>query len=171
MTLCLKLNPKSVAAAVKTYIFCKTNQLAEENRYDEGTSKAVVQHLVSNADDTFLWVALVCQNLKRVNGWTVRAREKKVPPGLDQLYDSTLSQIYDSPDYADLCKQFLAITSSVYRPITVEQISSLVQNPQDNPDDHEFWDYAIGLCGLSTARSCSDTLRRARRCRCSRATL
>ena len=147
MTLCLELNSTSVAAAVKTYIFYKTNQLAEDNRYDERTRKAVVQHLVSNADDTFLWVALVCQNLRRVNRWTVPARLKKFPPGLDQLYDRMLSQIHDSPDYADLCKQILAITSTVYRPITLEQISSLVENPQDNPDDHEFWDYAIGLCG------------------------
>ena len=147
MTLCLELNPKSVSAAVKTYIFYKTNQLAEENRYNEGTRKAVEQHLVSNACDTFLWVALVCQNLRRVKQWIVPAKLKEFPPGLDQLYDRMLSQIYDSPDYADLCKQILAITSTVYRPITLEQISSLVENPLDNPDDHEFWEYVIGLCG------------------------
>ena len=92
-------------------------------------------------------MALVCQNLEGVKRWNVLARLKEFPPGLDQLYERVVSQIYQDSDNADLCKQILAITSTVYRPITLEQISSLVENPEDIPDDHESLEEVIGLCG------------------------
>jgi hypothetical protein len=60
MTLCLELNAESVSAAVSIYIRHKVHQLAQEKKYDDKTRDAVLDHLFSNADDTFLWVALVC---------------------------------------------------------------------------------------------------------------
>lgn len=66
MALCLELNPESISAAVNTYIHHKANQLAAKKRYDPRIRQAVIEHLVANANDTFLWVALVCQNLETV---------------------------------------------------------------------------------------------------------
>jgi len=86
MRLCLELNPKSVSAAVGTYVKYKTRQLADEKDYDDRTREAVLQHLVSNADDTFLWVALVYDNLKNMPRWKTLAKLKEFPPGLDLLY-------------------------------------------------------------------------------------
>ncbi|GJC88129.1 vegetative incompatibility protein HET-E-1 [Colletotrichum liriopes] len=63
--LSLELNQNSISAAVGKYIEYKVDQLVRSKRYDSATRDAVQQHLVSNADDTFLWVALVCQELKR----------------------------------------------------------------------------------------------------------
>jgi hypothetical protein len=146
MSLCLELNPKSVSAAVSTYIEHKTCQLADQKNYDARTREAVLQHLVSNAKDTFLWVALVCENLKNVPRWKTLAKLNEFPPGLDSLYQRIVSQIYNSDD-ADLCRQILAITSTVYRPITLTQISSLVKTLEDIADDHESLAAIIGLCG------------------------
>lgn len=146
MTLCLELNPKSISAAVSTYIEHKTSQLADQKNYDARTREAVIQHLVSNANDTFLWVALVCENLKNVPRWKTLTKLNEFPPGLDSLYRRIVSQIYNSDD-ADLCKQILAITSTVYRPITLTQISYLVQTLEDMADDHESLAAIIGLCG------------------------
>jgi hypothetical protein len=146
MRLCLELNPKSVSAAVSTYIKHKTLQLADQKNYDARTREAVLQHLVSNANNTFLWVALVCENLKNVSRWKTLAKLNEFPPGLDSFYQRIVSQIYNSDD-ADLCRQILAITSTVYRPITLTQISSLVETLKDMADDHESLAAIIGLCG------------------------
>jgi hypothetical protein len=146
MRLCLELNPKSVSAAVSTYIEHKTLQLADQKNYDDKTRVAVLQHLVSNANDTFLWVALVCGNLKNVPRWKTLAKLNEFPPGLDSLYQRMISQICNSDD-ADLCKQILAITSTVYQPITLTEISSFVKTLEDMADDHESLAAIIGLCG------------------------
>ncbi|KAH6707609.1 hypothetical protein BKA61DRAFT_420165, partial [Leptodontidium sp. MPI-SDFR-AT-0119] len=146
MRLCLELNPKSVSAAVGTYIRHKTLQLADQKHYDDKTREAVLQHLVSNADDTFLWVALVCENLKNIPRWKTFAKLNEFPLGLDSLYQRMLSQICNSDD-ADLCKQILAITSTVYQPITLTELSSFVKTLEDMADDHESLAAIIGLCG------------------------
>ncbi|KAF1934969.1 HET-domain-containing protein, partial [Clathrospora elynae] len=57
--LSLELNAESVAAAVKAYIQQKVCQLTQEKRYKPEVRDAVLQHLTSSANDTFLWVALV----------------------------------------------------------------------------------------------------------------
>ncbi|KAH9203855.1 HET-R [Leptodontidium sp. 2 PMI_412] len=146
MRLCLELNPKSVSAAVSTYVKYKTRQLADEKGYDDRTREAVLQHLVSNADDTFLWVALVYENLKNVPRWKTLAKLKEFPPGLDLLYQRMLNQICESDD-ADLCKQILAIVSTVYRPITLMETTSIIETLVDIANDHKSLAAVIGLCG------------------------
>ncbi|KAL6151991.1 hypothetical protein ACJBU6_08883 [Exserohilum turcicum] len=64
MRLSLELNAELVAAAVEVFIQQKVCRLAQEKRYTLEVQNAVLQHLTSNANDTFLWVALVCQDLK-----------------------------------------------------------------------------------------------------------
>jgi hypothetical protein len=146
MRLCLELNPKSVSAAVGIYIKHKTLELTEQKKYDDRVRVAVLHHLVSNANDTFLWVALVCEHLKDIPRWKTLAKLKEFPPGLDLLYQRMLKQICKSDD-ADLCRQILAITSTVYRPITVMEIASFVEKFDDIANDHESLAEIIGLCG------------------------
>jgi hypothetical protein len=74
--LSLELNAESVAAAVKTFIQQKVCQLAQEKRYTPEVEDALLQHLTSNANDTFLWVALVCQDLTVGDGPTSRTAQR-----------------------------------------------------------------------------------------------
>ncbi|KIM93071.1 hypothetical protein OIDMADRAFT_184872 [Oidiodendron maius Zn] len=144
--LCLELNPKSISAAVSTYIEHKTLQLADQKNYDNRTRIAVLQHLVSNANDTFLWVALVYENLKNVPRWKTLTKLDEFPPGLNSLYRRMMSRICDSDD-TDLCKEILAITLTAYRPITLIEITAFVKTFEDIADDHESLAAIIGLCG------------------------
>lgn len=144
--LCLEQNSKSVSAAVTTYIEHRTLQLANRKNYDNGTRLAVLQHLASNANNTFLWVALVCENMKDVPRWKTLTKLDDFPPRLDSLYQRMMSQICNSDD-ADLCKQILAVISTVYRPITLTEITRFVKTLEDIADDHESLTAIIGLCG------------------------
>jgi hypothetical protein len=47
----------------------------------------------------------------------------------------------------DLCKQILAITSTVYRPITLMETTSFVNTLEDIADDYESLATIIGVCG------------------------
>ncbi|OCK74462.1 HET-domain-containing protein, partial [Lepidopterella palustris CBS 459.81] len=144
--LCLELNAESVSTAVGIYIQHKTQQLAELKRYDEKTRAAVLRHLTLNANDTFLWVALVCQNLATIPRWKTLAKLDAFPPGLDSLYQRMLEQIYNS-DEADLCKQILASTVVVYRPVTLKELTTLIEMLKDMADDLESLQDILSLCG------------------------
>ncbi|KAF2200698.1 NACHT-domain-containing protein, partial [Delitschia confertaspora ATCC 74209] len=142
----LELNAESVSAAVRIFIEWKVSKLAREKKYDKQTRDIVLEHLTSNANDTFLWVALVCQHLEKVPRRNVRAKLALFPPGLDLLYERMMQQIYNSDD-ADLYKHILASVAIVYRPVTLKELTSLVDMLEDMADDLETLREIISLCG------------------------
>jgi len=146
--LSLELNADSVSTAVSTFIKQKVAQLAQEKRYDDKMRDAVLKHLTANANDTFLWVALVCQNLETVSRRSVLKKLESFPPGLDSLYERMMQQISRSnTDDAELCKKILALVALVYRPITLEELVVLVEQLEDIADDPESVQETISLCG------------------------
>jgi hypothetical protein len=143
--LSLELNAASVSTAVQVFIDKRVSELARQNRYDEPTKRAVLEHLASNANDTFLWVALVCQHLQATARRNVLRKLELFPPGLDALYEQMMQQISKTDD-AKLCKQVLAAVALVYRPITLEELVALVEPLEDVVDDAEMREI-IGFCG------------------------
>ncbi|RSL86770.1 hypothetical protein CDV31_016354 [Fusarium ambrosium] len=143
----LELNQDSISKAVDTYIGYKVEKLADLKNYDRETNDAVKNHLTSNADGTFLWVALVCQELadtKVVRKRHTLSKLKLFPSGLDPLYKRMMEQISDSND-ANICKEILAIASVVYRPITLDELTALAESLEE--DDYDDLPQIIRSCG------------------------
>jgi hypothetical protein len=151
----LELNEESVSAAVTKYIRSKVEVLAERNKYSNDMRDAVARYLSANARGTFLWVALVCQELSHTPGWKTQKKLMAFPPGLDALYRRMMDQIRDSEDAA-LCKDILAVVSVVYRPITLDELAALVDSLDSVPGGHESLTEIVGLCGsFLTLRECT----------------
>ncbi|KAH7012389.1 vegetative incompatibility protein HET-E-1 [Macrophomina phaseolina] len=144
--LSLELNAESVSVAVSLFVKSKVSQLAEGKKYDEQTRDTVLNYLASNANDTFLWVALVCQDLQQVPRRNVLKKLRTFPPGLISLYKRMMEQISASDD-SHLCKQILALTAVLYRPVTMYELASLVEEVEDISDDLESVRELISLCG------------------------
>jgi hypothetical protein len=141
--LSLELNAESVAAAVVVFIQQKVDQLAQEKQYKAEVRDAVLQHLTTNANDTFLWVALVCQELKRTANRHVLKKLAVFPPGLDDLYKRMMQQMSESDD-ADTCRCVLASAAVLYRPVTICELITLVEQLKDVSSDVRE---VIDLCG------------------------
>jgi hypothetical protein len=144
--LCLELNAESISMAVDIFIQHKVRELVERKKYDDKTRDGVLSHLSLHANDTFLWVALVCQNLEKVPRWKALAKLDVFPPGLDSLYERMIEQICTLED-TDLCKRILATIAIVHRPITLEELIALVEMLDNIADDLESIREIIGLCG------------------------
>lgn len=133
--LSLELNAEFVSAAVSKYIERKVDQLAHIKEYDDKTKKSVQEYLSLNANGTFLWVALVCQNLEIFSEWETLGSLNTFPPGLESLYRRMIQLICDSVN-SDLFKRILALVTVVYRPITLIELASFTEMPEgviDNP--------------------------------------
>ncbi|KAF2788430.1 NACHT-domain-containing protein [Melanomma pulvis-pyrius CBS 109.77] len=147
--LSLELNADSVAAAVDIFIRQKIDQLALEKQYKAEVRSAVLRYLIRNANDTFLWVALVCQKLEKMSRLNIIKKLAEFPPGLDSLYKRMIQYINESDD-ADICRRILAVVVVVvYQPIALQELTSLVEGLEDL----ELVREAISLCGsLLTVR-------------------
>jgi hypothetical protein len=149
VTLSLELNEETVSAAVTIYVRFKVEGLAKRNKYSNDTRDAVERYLSANAYGTFLWVALVCQELANVSEWKVQKKLTAFPPKLDALYRRMMDQICNFEDTEDttLCKDILAIVSVVYRPITLDELAALVDMPADMSSNYEALAETVELCG------------------------
>ncbi|KAL7940546.1 hypothetical protein V8C42DRAFT_224202 [Trichoderma barbatum] len=126
-----------------------SKHLAQKKKYDARTKNAVQHHLSSNSNGTFLWVALVCQNLEKISLQNTLRKLNEFPPGLDSLYKRMIKQIHNLEDVSDakFCYQILATVLLVYRPVTLAELGTLIESPDDNPIDAELIDNAMGFCG------------------------
>ncbi|KAF2464141.1 uncharacterized protein BDR25DRAFT_329318 [Lindgomyces ingoldianus] len=122
--LCLEINQKSISNAIATYIQFKVDWLAKRNKYTTSVRDAVHRYLSLNAEGTFLWVALVCQEMSNTPRW--KAQQK-------------------GSEDVDLCKRVLAITLTVYRPITLDELESFVDMSNGVNSEYEALSEIIGL--------------------------
>jgi hypothetical protein len=99
--------------------------------------------LSSKADDTFLWVALVCQDLRVTANRHVRKKLTLLPPGLDALYKQMMVQMSESDD-AETCRCVLASAAVLCRPVTISELVALVEQLEDVGDDVRE---IVSLCG------------------------
>ncbi|GIJ85685.1 hypothetical protein Asppvi_004546 [Aspergillus pseudoviridinutans] len=143
--LSLELNAESVSSAVGLYINYKVRELAKLKRYNSQTQNAVQQHLSTNANGTFLWVASVCQYLESVQ-WNPLAKMKTFPPGLDSLYQRMMQEIRESEE-DKLCRELLGFMAAAYRPLTLQELASFSEILADCSNDDESLTEAISLCG------------------------
>ncbi|KAH7133727.1 hypothetical protein EDB81DRAFT_659291, partial [Dactylonectria macrodidyma] len=146
--LSLESNEASVSSAVRTFIGSKVEQLSREKKYDEKTRTAVLDYLVANCDDTFLWAALVCRELgdPKVRRWHTLTKLHTFPSGLDALYTRMMEYINESLD-AEICNEILATVSTTYRPVTLKELTSLAESLQDFEEDIETLRELVWCCG------------------------
>lgn len=139
----LELNQDSVSAAVAVYIGQKVDELSELKRFDENRRKEIKDYLSQHADGTFLWVALVCQNLKKAP-YRPTKKMRDFPPGLRPLYQRMLEQAFHQ-DHHDACGPVLRHMLTVYEPLTLSELSSLTVEIEDlSPEEVKT---VVQLCG------------------------
>ncbi|OQE07888.1 hypothetical protein PENFLA_c154G04290 [Penicillium flavigenum] len=142
----LELNEASVSGAVSKFFQHRVHGLAKIKKYSDETRDTICRHLSSNSQGTFLWVALVCQDLDRTSRRHALKKLEAFPPGLNALYGRMIDQVRNSED-AESCKRILAIMSIVYRPIAFDELVSLVELPDDLSSDSEALSEIIAICG------------------------
>lgn len=142
----LELNEAAVSEAVSKFIQHKVHNLAKVKKYNDDIRHTICHYLSSNSQGTFLWVALVCQALDRTSRRHALKKLVAFPPGLNALYGRMMVQVRNSED-AKLCTRILAVMSTVYRPITFDELASLVELPDNLSDDFGALSDVIAICG------------------------
>ncbi|KAK1967027.1 hypothetical protein LY78DRAFT_577225 [Colletotrichum sublineola] len=139
----LEDNATSVSAAVDRYIAHRVSELSKLKRYTDDTSDKVRQYLLSNAEGTFLWVSLVCQELEKTHRLLALKTIESFPSGLDVLYERMMKQIQEEGN-AEICMPILALMAMTYRPPSLAESTTLIGHPADDPRSVQD---IVELCG------------------------
>ncbi|KAM0261300.1 hypothetical protein ACHAQJ_002331 [Trichoderma viride] len=122
-TLSLELNEESVSNAITVYIDHKVQLLSVTKKYDPAKRNSVKKYLSTNANGTFLWVALVCDLLEKSYLGDV-PEEARYPQGLDDLYERMIQTVCS--DVTDHGKRILSIVTVARRPLALQELISLM---------------------------------------------
>ena len=146
VTLSLELNAESISKAVDAYIDHKVSELARMKEYDSKLENQVRDQLHQKANETFLWVALICMELGKIRKWKTLKWLQKVPSDLTSLYDRMIDHIRQSEDQ-NLCIQILSISTLAYRPFHLLELAILADLPEELSCDQKSMREIISMCG------------------------
>ncbi|RDW62302.1 hypothetical protein BP6252_11735 [Coleophoma cylindrospora] len=131
LSLELKENAEQVSYAVKLYIDRCISELAQI-QYENSLQDQVRNILERKANGTFLWVALVLQELKKAESFEMLDVINEAPADLVDLYRRMINQIQQlSRKKPEFCRSILSVTTTAYRPLHLAELSVLSGLPSD----------------------------------------
>ncbi|KAL4923044.1 uncharacterized protein BDV17DRAFT_25494 [Aspergillus undulatus] len=145
--LSLELNANHVSDAVAAYINHKVSRLKALQR-NGILLEQVKEELLRKSDGTFLWVALVAQEMQNCRRSMAMVKLLEgIPRGLTPLYDRMLQQIqlFQGLD-RELCILILSIVTLGYRPLHLHELCLVagLHKQQYGLDDLKD---IVGMCG------------------------
>jgi hypothetical protein len=146
LSLELKQNAAAVAQAVDMYIDFKLSGI--ETLKDGALREQIRHELRRKANGTFLWVALIVQELEKPESWDPLAVVLGAPEGLEQLYDSMFNRIQRlRPSNSNLCRLLLFVTVNAYRPLYLAESGSLCSPASKTMVRPEAMRRIVAMCG------------------------
>ena len=141
---CLEVNRESVKRALNLYIDGKVNDLGAKYlrkpmdtapqtkqiafQKQSETLDQVAKKIREKTDGTFLWVALVFQELKACEPSKMLGRLEEIPSELKKLYARIIQRISESP-YKDSYKRVITACVLASRPLRVDELMMLASAP------------------------------------------
>ncbi|KAG5761801.1 hypothetical protein H9Q72_010098 [Fusarium xylarioides] len=141
----LELNHASISNAVVKFVDRKITQL--NSTYSEPNRAQIRKHLLENANDTFLWVALVSQELGKpgVKHYHSSSILQRFPPGLSELYGRMVSDINDRDMH--WCRAILAVIAVALRPLSFQELAAADGALTEWAEDEETLSSLVASCG------------------------
>jgi NACHT domain-containing protein len=144
--LSLELNADHISHAVDVYVDYKVSRLVSL-RNDKALQDEVRDQMHQKSDGTFLWVALVFEELRGALRRNLPQVLNRIPKGLTPLYDRMVKQIQQLEyDYPQLCLLTLATAALTYCPLHMLEIRLLAGLQEEIPNLEDL-ERIINMCG------------------------
>jgi hypothetical protein len=122
----LELNSKYVSEGVKNYIANKVAELDRRNAYGPIIRQKIQNKLTEKAEDTYLWVSLVCRRLESVHRDEALTTIQDLPPGLHPFYHQVIIQLSKGESaVVKACMRLLKVMMLAYRPLNIVEVGSV----------------------------------------------
>src|SRR6202041_2407287 len=144
--LSLELNADHISHAVDVYVDHKVSQLVSL-RNDKALQEKVRDQMHQKSDGTFLWVALVIKELRKVLGVDMLEVLEDMPSGLTLVYDRMMKHIQQlRRRYPRRCLLALSAATLAYQPLHLREMH-VVAGLQGEVKDLADLERIINMCG------------------------
>ncbi|KAN0083567.1 hypothetical protein V8E54_002655 [Elaphomyces granulatus] len=144
--LSLELNADHISHAVDVYVDHKVSRLVSLQN-DTALQEKVRDQVHQKSDGTFLWVALVIEELRQVLGMDMLKVLEDMPSGLTLVYDRMMKHIQQlQHQYSRRCLRALSAAAIAYQPLHLREIH-VVAGLQEKVRNLEDVERIINMCG------------------------
>src|SRR5467141_2506200 len=144
--LSLELNAGHISHAVDVYVDHKVSQLVSLQN-DTALQEQVRDQMHQKSDGTFLWVALVIDELRQVLGADMLEVLEDTPSGLTLVYDRMMKHIQQlRRQHSRRCLLALSAATLAYQPLHLREIH-VVAGLQEEVRNLEDLERIINMCG------------------------
>lgn len=144
LSLELTQNAEQVAHAVNAYIDFKISKLPS---LDDNDKIRVRDIMCQKANGTFLWVALVIQELEKVKSWHVLKVVEEMPIGLEELYTQMIEYIQQLKRDSEFCRRVLSTVTLAYHPLRLAELGVLSGLPKEISSMTKNVREIVAMCG------------------------
>lgn len=119
-----------ISKDIEAMVNYKLQEFSEIESLSPETKDLIGQRLLSGADQTFLWVSLVFDQLAQLQSRTLKSVRKaleNIPTQLDQLYETTFSQFQDK----NASSRLLRLIVAAKEPLHLDEINILLNIDRD----------------------------------------
>ncbi|KAI0102848.1 quinon protein alcohol dehydrogenase-like superfamily [Nemania sp. FL0031] len=144
----LEDNSEEVQKSVEQYISDRVRKLALQEGYDGNLRTTVEDYLRKHANGTFLWVAIVCEELKGQPADVAEEALRRFPSGLTKLYKRILGQVLNNGDrlHALSAERILQAMAVTFEPLTLRELAVAADLPRKIRNRDEGIRSYVGLC-------------------------
>lgn len=148
LSLELQENAEQVSRAVNSFIDAKLSSLELLQQHPELRDN-VRSILYKKANGTFLWVALVIQELGKedVEKCDVPMIVQELPQDLNGLYNRMLRNIERRKRHAESCRRILATVTLAYRPLHLAELGGLSGLQETDAKSLDYIRSMVAKCG------------------------
>jgi hypothetical protein len=140
-------NAEQVALAVEAFIDHKLLNI-RSLRDDHGMRHQVRDVMREKANGTFLWVALVAEELEKAKSWRVLEVVKRMPATLEAFYDLMMDRARKSEEGEwENCQLVLSAVTLSYRPLHLAELAIVSRLPAEIADHTNRVQEVVALCG------------------------
>ncbi|KAN0080626.1 wd-repeat protein [Elaphomyces granulatus] len=144
--LSLELNANHISHAVDVYVDHQVSQLVSLRNH-KALQEKVRDQMHQKSDGTFLWVALVIEELRQVLGGDMLEVLEDMPSGLPLVYDRMMKHIQQlQRQYSRRCLSALSVATLAYQPLHLREIH-VVAGLQEKVRNLEDVERIINMCG------------------------
>ncbi|CAJ0538740.1 Ff.00g067040.m01.CDS01 [Fusarium sp. VM40] len=146
----LEANANYVENTIAEYVEYKVQKLASSKQYPDDIKDTVQKTLSEKAKGSFLWIALIYEELRHVKSINIPTVLEVIPAGLPQLYNRMLDQILDNqhtPEDVPHAMNILRTITMATRPLSLQELAVAANLPKACWDNDQSVREYISLCG------------------------
>jgi hypothetical protein len=138
-------NAEEISRAVSAYIDFKIQKL-KSLQENHNLRNKVRDTLRKKANGTFLWVAIVIEELRNARPWHIEEVVEKAPAGLYEIFKTMIAKMRQDQDW-ELCQRVLSAATLAYRPLHLSELPIVSGLPKDISDNTKHMQVLVALCG------------------------